>query len=87
MISRKHLIFNLCKRWWHLRQKAFLRALRLRTEGWNADRALKTLQTDDVQDGAKEDAACAALDRKITVYVILRGQKPLVKICGTNTVL
>jgi hypothetical protein len=48
--------------------------------------ALKTLQTDDVQDGAMEDSACAALDRKITVYVILRGQKPLVKICGTNMV-
>jgi hypothetical protein len=75
-MSRKHLIFNLRKRW-NLRQKAFLYALRLQPEGWNADRALKILQTDDFQDGARGGAACAARHRKVTRYAILSGGRPL----------
>jgi len=39
------------------------------------DRALKILQTDDVEDGAKEDSACAARDRKFIVYTIQQRTK------------
>lgn len=51
------------------------------------DRALKTLQTYNVHGAAKEDSACAVCDWKITVNAIQQGQKPLVRICGTNTVV
>jgi len=58
MICHKKPTYS-CAKGIGLRQKIFVRALRLCPEAWNAQWTLESLQTDDSQGGGKEDSACA----------------------------